>query len=245
MTNPLALARRTRLAQAIGFFAGDGLAEFGDAVIAPPLVVELRRRALVHLDDQVVVEHALNGSIERAGAEPDFAVRPRQDFLDDGVAVAVFVGQRHQDVKDRRLSGSDRHGSHYIHCGYNFNGYKTRRPREKVYFWTTTVPAFMTQRTPLKRAATVGRRIAINGDEVRQIAGRDSAEAIAHSEQLAGVVVAVASACVGVIPALTNHSELARVLAEHRVDRVRSHAELHAELHRALHRLLDCARCSP
>ena len=58
-------------------------------------------------DDQVVVEHPLNGSIEGAGAEPDLAIRAGQDFLDDGVAVAVFVRQRHQDVKNRGLQ----HGS--------------------------------------------------------------------------------------------------------------------------------------
>ena len=74
----------------------------------------------MHLDDEVVVEHALDGSIEGAGTEANVAAGPRQDFLDDGVAVAVFVGERHQNVKDGRLQ----HLVIYIHCGYNFNGYK-------------------------------------------------------------------------------------------------------------------------
>jgi hypothetical protein len=55
------------------------------------------------LDDQVVIEHPLDGSVERAGTEADVAIRPRQHFLDNAVAVAVFVRQGHQDVKDSWL----------------------------------------------------------------------------------------------------------------------------------------------
>src|SRR6185436_18933946 len=95
------------LAEPVGLFPRHGPAGLGDPVIPASLIVELRRGTLVDFADQVVVQHPLDGSIESAWAEADFAACSSEDFLDDGVAVAVFVRQGHQDVKNRGLQ----HGS--------------------------------------------------------------------------------------------------------------------------------------
>src|SRR5262249_11398226 len=52
-----------------------------DPVIPPPLVVLFGRRALARLDDETVVEHALNRAVQRAGAEPNRAAGPVRDVL--------------------------------------------------------------------------------------------------------------------------------------------------------------------
>ena len=100
---PLARASRTRSARRFASSLRNRPAGLCHAVVAAPLIVEFRRRTFLHFFDQVIVDHALNGSIERARAQPDIAVRPGEHILDDGVTVAIFVGERQQDVEDRRL----------------------------------------------------------------------------------------------------------------------------------------------
>src|SRR5688572_22192416 len=122
------------LVQPIGFGARHGAAEWRDAVIPPPLVVELRRRPLVDLDDEIVVQHPLNRAIEGAWTEAHLAVGARQHFLDDAVAVAILVGEGHQDVEHGRWQRQERidasglsHGTYYIHSGYTCRGYRRQR----------------------------------------------------------------------------------------------------------------------
>ena len=72
-----------------------------DPVVAPPLVVLFRRGTLAGLDEQSLLEHALDRSVERAGAQLQLSAGARRDVLDDGVAVPVLVGQGQQDVERR------------------------------------------------------------------------------------------------------------------------------------------------
>src|SRR6185436_12667826 len=85
-----------------------------DPVVAPPLVVVFGRRAVASLDDQPLLEHPLDGAVERAGAQFQLAVGVGRDVLNDRVAVAVFTGQGEQDVE----GGSWQHALNYSHSGY-------------------------------------------------------------------------------------------------------------------------------
>src|SRR5262249_2967385 len=66
-------------------------AEGRDPVVAPPLVVVLRVRALAGLHDQALLEHPLDGAVERARGEAQLPPRALGHVLDDPVAVAVAV----------------------------------------------------------------------------------------------------------------------------------------------------------
>ena len=88
----------TRRASASGHVA----AELREAVVPAALVVALRVGAVAQLFDQALLEHAPDGAVERAGAQPDLAVGPRGHVLHDRVAVALAVRQGHQDVEHRR-----------------------------------------------------------------------------------------------------------------------------------------------
>ncbi|HVM42410.1 MAG TPA: uracil-DNA glycosylase, partial [Gemmatimonadales bacterium] len=74
-----------------------------DAVVPSALVVVLRGRPFARLDDQAVLEHALDRAVERARAQANRPARALGDVLDDRVAVAVLAGEREQDVEDGRL----------------------------------------------------------------------------------------------------------------------------------------------
>ena len=73
-------------------------------VIATPLVVFVGRGPAAALLDQPLFLHPLNGPVQRAGAEPDLAVGPGSDVLDDGVAVPLAIRESEQDVECRRLA---------------------------------------------------------------------------------------------------------------------------------------------
>src|SRR5438067_4195485 len=102
--------RRARLAHELhetGDLGARGLPAAGrDPVVAPPRIVATGALPLVELLDQPVVEHALEGAVERAGAEAQRAVGARGDLLHDRVAVAVAVGERDEDVEN---GGGQRH----------------------------------------------------------------------------------------------------------------------------------------
>jgi hypothetical protein len=84
---------------------GDRRAPAGNTVIAAALVVELGGRTLAQFLDQLLVEHPLDRAIQGARTELEVTVRARRDILHDRVAVAVLVGQGHEDVKRRRGKG--------------------------------------------------------------------------------------------------------------------------------------------
>src|SRR5688572_31336473 len=104
-----------QLVQPVRFGTSDRPAEGGDAVIPPALIIELRGRPLIDLDDEIVVQHSLDGAVERARAQSDVAVRARQYFLDDPVAMTVLVGDG-QDRKSTRLNSSHSQISYAVFC---------------------------------------------------------------------------------------------------------------------------------
>ena len=105
--------------------ARDGFAERRHPVVAAALVVQVGRGPLARLEDQPLLQHALDGSVERARAEPQLAARAGFDVLDDGVAVAILLRDGEQDVKRggrqrqqcRDLVGVMTHATNYIRCG--------------------------------------------------------------------------------------------------------------------------------
>ena len=94
--------------QATRFGFRHGGSKRRDAVVAAPLVVERGRRPLAALVDQALFQHALDGAIERAGAQLQLAVCPRGDVLHDRVTMLFLAGQRHEDMKRRRRQREER-----------------------------------------------------------------------------------------------------------------------------------------
>src|SRR5262249_22736244 len=67
--------------EAAHFGACDDAPESGHAVVAAPLVVFTVGRTFAHLFQHSVLQHALNGSIERTEAHLDRAAGTRRDVL--------------------------------------------------------------------------------------------------------------------------------------------------------------------
>ena len=86
----------------------DAAAEAGEAVVAPALVGARAIGTLRQLFDQALLEHPADGTVERAGAQPDLAVGPGGDVLHDGVAVTIAIRERDQDVEDARRERQQR-----------------------------------------------------------------------------------------------------------------------------------------
>ena len=112
-------AARTRktqeLGKALGLCPGDRRAKWRDPVVAAALVVQFGRRARACLDEQPLIEHALDRAIQRSRTQAQRARGSRLDILDDRVAVPIFVGDGHQDMEGRGWErkqglGSRRHG---------------------------------------------------------------------------------------------------------------------------------------
>ena len=74
----------------------------GQPVIAPALVIFRGRRALAKLSDEPIVQQALYDSVERAGAQLNFAAGAQRNFFEDCVTVQILARQRQQHVKHGR-----------------------------------------------------------------------------------------------------------------------------------------------
>src|SRR4029078_1609872 len=89
------------------------------------------KRRLARLDDQPLLQHALNRSVERAGAHTQFPAGAFLDVLDDRVAVAGLLSQREEDVERCSRKGQEAvgfvHGPFYSHTGYIATGYRRKR----------------------------------------------------------------------------------------------------------------------
>ena len=72
-----------------------------EAVVSAPLVIVVGIGPFVEFDNQALVEHPLDRSVQGPGAELHRAVGPRGDVLHDGVAMPILVGEGDQDLKDR------------------------------------------------------------------------------------------------------------------------------------------------
>lgn len=81
------------------FFERDPAAGFGDAVVAAALVIAIGIGTLAKFLNEAGFEQTLDGAIERAGAELNFARRALGDFLHDGVAVAFAFSKRDENVE--------------------------------------------------------------------------------------------------------------------------------------------------
>src|SRR5688572_1510821 len=90
------------------FGARDRGTKVRQPIVAAPLVIVFGRRPAARFFDQSLLEHAVDGSIESAGAQADGAAAAKTDVLNDGVAVAVAISERQQDVKGGRLQGKQR-----------------------------------------------------------------------------------------------------------------------------------------
>lgn len=81
------------------FFHGGAAAGFGEAVVAAAFVVVFGIGALFEFFDEVLFEEALDSTVEGAGAKADLAGGTFSDFLHDGIAVAVAIGEGDENVK--------------------------------------------------------------------------------------------------------------------------------------------------
>ena len=91
------------------FFHGSAAACFGETVITATFVIVLRIGALFQFFDEALFEETLDSAVERAGAEADLSARSLADFLHDGIAVTVAIGEGYENVKS--VSGNKK-GSH-------------------------------------------------------------------------------------------------------------------------------------
>jgi hypothetical protein len=55
--------------------------------------------SLAQLFDKLRFKQPLDHRIEGAGTQADASVRPFSDVLEDGVAMAISIGQRDEDIK--------------------------------------------------------------------------------------------------------------------------------------------------
>ena len=86
-----------QLPQPARFSLGHPASKRREPIRAPPVGAAEHR-----VPDPAVLEQPLDDAVQRAGAQPDRTVRPLLDFLDDGVAVLFTVGERQQDMEQRR-----------------------------------------------------------------------------------------------------------------------------------------------
>src|SRR5205814_8598723 len=83
----LALGDMHQLLQATGFGLQDSQAEAAQAIVAPALFAVDSIDAFLCLDDQAVLEHALDRSVKRSRSHSHRATCTRPDFLHHGIAV--------------------------------------------------------------------------------------------------------------------------------------------------------------
>ena len=81
-----------------------------EPVVSAPFVVVLGTWTFVELDDQAVLEHPLDGSVQRAGTELHPAVRASGDILHDGVAMPILIGESDQNLEHGRLQRNGERG---------------------------------------------------------------------------------------------------------------------------------------
>src|SRR5689334_7011466 len=98
--NEAALAGKFhKLCQPPRFRARDVAAEFCYPVITTPFVVVSRCWSLSRFHDQTLIEHSLNGPIQRASANLELPARSRSNVLNDRVAVKIVLGERQKNMK--------------------------------------------------------------------------------------------------------------------------------------------------
>ena len=66
-----------------------------------------RQRLFVRFFDEPRAQHPLDRSVQRARPHARGALGEALDLLHDGVAVSILIGERQQDVRDRRGQGQE------------------------------------------------------------------------------------------------------------------------------------------
>ena len=89
------------IGEPLGLGSGGLPARRRDAVVPAPFVGVVRVGTVVELDDQPGVEHVPDGSVQRAGSQPDPAPGSLGNSLKHGVSMLVTLGEDQEDVKDR------------------------------------------------------------------------------------------------------------------------------------------------
>jgi hypothetical protein len=102
------------LLEMAGFFLSGAASCASDAVIAAADVVMLGIGTLFEFINEAGFEKAFDGAIERAGAELNFAGGALGDFLHDGIAVAIAIGQGDEDVEAIGGEGGAGHWWEYL-----------------------------------------------------------------------------------------------------------------------------------
>ena len=85
--------------QPIRFRRRDPAAYRRQPVVAPPLVVLIRRRPASRLGDPAIPQHPVQRAVKRARLELHLAVGQAGDFLQQAVAVAFLRGQRQENME--------------------------------------------------------------------------------------------------------------------------------------------------
>ena len=73
-----------------------------DAIVAPPLVVQMRIRAVVRLFDEALREHLADRPVEHTRAEGELPVGPARDLAFQRIAMTFPIAQAQQDVEHGR-----------------------------------------------------------------------------------------------------------------------------------------------
>src|SRR5580658_6570628 len=89
-----------QLPHAHGFGLRHPLAQRRDPVIAAALVVQVRVGPLVGFFDQPLLQHLVDGAVQRAGAQIELAAGALQDLALQRIAVAFALTERQQHVED-------------------------------------------------------------------------------------------------------------------------------------------------
>src|ERR1039458_2526229 len=76
-----------------------------DAVIAPPLVIQMRVGAVLGFFDETLFEHLVDRSIEHAGAKLQLSARAQRNLALQCVAVAFPFGERQKNVENGGREG--------------------------------------------------------------------------------------------------------------------------------------------
>jgi len=80
----------------------DAPAETGDPVVAPALIVDIRRGPSIGLLDQVAIQHPLQRSIQVARLQVHAGRGPLGNVLRNGIAMALAVRQGKEDLIGNR-----------------------------------------------------------------------------------------------------------------------------------------------
>lgn len=81
---------------------GDVATEARETIVAPALIIERRIGPFVRFRDQAVGQQSPKHRVEAAGANLHISARAAAHLFDNGIAMLIAVGKRHQDVKDQR-----------------------------------------------------------------------------------------------------------------------------------------------